>query len=435
MNKKCFQPAVIIFVLGWFGFSCSQNEEVGLEIVDNPLELWVIDTFSVNASTFLYDSLPSSASETLLAGSYHDAVLGDVKTKSFFQVGLSGEMDTENTLFDSLFLVLKYTGYQYGNLESTSSLQVHRVLENLDDGESDRYYQFSSIAYEPEPLASFSLKKEPEEGDSIAIKLPESLGEELFEKIKDEADTLSAQSDFLEYFKGLVLVSESKEGKVVAFALGDAALHMHYHKISDTDEPDTYVFPVVNSSLQFNQFQANRSNTILTNLEPMVDLSAEDTDGNTFIQPGVGLVTRIRFPSIREFKSLGNNYLINLAKLRINVEAGTYNEHSLPEELVLYQFDKYTPWGGVLYENFLEEQAQVASLQLDLEAHQNTYYEFTITDYLDSLMSLPDNLGNGLLLGLPFPEEVTTLDRVIVGPNQGQNQSIQLLLYVTIIHN
>ena len=74
----------IIIVTGLiFTSSCTKEYEftLGQDFFDSQTRLQVIDTFSVNVSTVLLDSLKTTLNKIALAGNYKDDIFGYVNVK------------------------------------------------------------------------------------------------------------------------------------------------------------------------------------------------------------------------------------------------------------------------------------------------------------------------------------------------------------------
>src|SRR6478609_1092124 len=102
-----------------------------------------VDTFSVEMSTVLIDSLVTSTASRMLAGSYIDADLGKVTASSYFQLSLNGiDVDgdghediiaagTVDPVYDSLVLVLPYS-YSYGDNTQNQTFHINRVNQTMN---------------------------------------------------------------------------------------------------------------------------------------------------------------------------------------------------------------------------------------------------------------------------------------------------------------
>src|SRR4030042_4307130 len=116
MNIKIIIYSVLIFLIA---VSCDDNLEtlpLGKEIMKPSSRLVLIDTFSIDMSTVILDSIPTSGTDLLLTGIYNDNNLGKIVTKSYFQVGFPKKYSVDKQeYFDSVSLIITYSGYSYGD--------------------------------------------------------------------------------------------------------------------------------------------------------------------------------------------------------------------------------------------------------------------------------------------------------------------------------
>ena len=109
--------------------SCEDPNELGLGLVDDNIAGKYTDTLTVNVSTVYLDSLATSGTGNMLAGQYTDPHSGTVLANTFFQVGLGSATWTvaADATFDSLTLLLPYSGYSYGDTTQAVTYNIHRL--------------------------------------------------------------------------------------------------------------------------------------------------------------------------------------------------------------------------------------------------------------------------------------------------------------------
>src|SRR5699024_3474204 len=132
---------------------------------------------------------------------------------------------------------------------------------------------------------------------------------------------LTSVDEFLDFFKGLVLVPDGeKTGSVVGFR-DSLAFNVHYSYERQGDGmrmSDTLRFTIGASTHQYNQISVNRNGTTLTALShDNNEISSSTTAHRTFIQGASGVVTRLRFPTTQQFV---NDGLIAVSKAQLIIE-------------------------------------------------------------------------------------------------------------------
>lgn len=418
--------SILIILYGFILFSCDEDDTllIGQKYMEERTYLNIIDTFTVEMSTVLVDSLPTSQSEEILLGGYSDTCFGTVRCNTFFQLGLPSSPDVDNEdIYDSITLILEYNGYWYGDTMNTMEVFAYELTEELeyDDEIDDEYlYTNSDFEHDNTPLGSLTFRPLPGATDSIIeIKLDDALGEEFFEKLMDSDDEMDDEDVFLYYFKGIALVTSTDSKSVVAgFKAGedDVVMRIYSHRINedvDTIETD---FPIINTDLQFTQIVYDFSGTNLEDLKNQRNaINASLLGEKSYLQAGTGLMTRLRFPSLPDYFFLDQGVLMK-AELVLYPVVGTYSDFELSDTLILYETDAINRFGDPLYTSGGD--LVVPTLTLDENYNAETYYTFDITNFLDD--EFEDSyydVEHGILVSLPTDILYTTLERVIFSNN------------------
>ncbi len=419
-------------------FGCEDPGEIGLGFIPNDNGFYFSDTVTVSTSTVTLDSLPTSGTGIILVGEYTDLELGQVSAKSYFQVGLSSTeglssallTNDQESVFDSLALVMHFTGYSYGDTTKAQTLNVQRIIQTFEPPSGSVFHNSSQLAVEEEPLASITFVPRPNQFDSIIMRLPDALGQEFFDLAMSSASEMSSQADFLEYFKGLAIVADRNGGgSVLGFDATGTSIFMrlYYHDHDEMVAYKSYTFPLINEQHQFNYLQGDRSNTTLSVLQTQREsLSAAETGEQSFVQAGTGVMTKIEFPYLANLTQTEGFFIIN-AELEIRPVQDSYSQwHYLPDSLILYQTDEFNTIGEPVPIDF-SGSVQYAGLNLDEELNLDTYYSFSLTEYLENEV-FQSAIQHGLLLATPPGNYTTTVDRLYVGSNRNQENLTRLKL-------
>lgn len=341
MNFLARKAALFLLVVVTL-FSCKKDPvEIGL-----PQEQTIgvfFDSLTLHTSTVLVDSVRTSLypmSSFLLAGHYADNKLGIVTAKSFLQIWPATDTLKLGTspILDSLVLLLKPV-YSYGDTTQMQSMYVHQLTEDIipANDSSKVYYNTGSVSYEDAPIGSvtFSGSAYMPKDTTIRVRLSNDLGNEVI--------GMAGQywKDFASTFNGLALIPGTiNNAAILGFRnrLNDkesspVAILRLYYKSDGTQK--SYDFVVGH---YFNQIQSDRSSTALASIQkPYDSIPASQTDEETYVQGGIGLMTKIEFSNIQKLKEKGN-IAINSAQLIIEPVEGTYNSFTpLPPQLILYQ--------------------------------------------------------------------------------------------------
>ena len=407
--------AFILFVLSIFN-SCKENSEnftLGIQFIESQTSINLIDTFSVSLSTVILDTVSTSGTGSLLVGNYSDATFGKINSNSYFQIGVPDGFDVENNdIYDSLNLVIKYSGYSFGDTTKGQKISVHQLTENIKLNDNDLLTSKDVFNYNQEPMGTIIYTPLPNGStDSLVIKLSDYIGSDLFTKMQENSEVLTDDESFRNYFHGLALVTDdSYEGSIIGFNVSDTKLILYTSRESSVStEEINYTFSLKDSAKQFNNIEHNFSSSQLNKLSQQRDkLSSSETNGLSFLQGGIGLAIRVDVPALQDVL-LYNRGLIVKAELSISPSVGSYNYFKLPDYLYVYASDKL---------NRTNTAIASSSLTTDNLYNEETEYTFDITTYLN--YDLSDSYidpENGFLITLPPDELTTTFYRLIADSN------------------
>jgi hypothetical protein len=381
---------------------------------DAALDVSVLDTVTVKLATVRYEELITNNKSRLLVGHHADASLGSVTASTYFELSSPGNtsLTASNSSYNYLVLVLKYDGYSFYDTSSTVTFGVHRVGQEMEEDDDGYLYNHSRYPLLLNKLGSATFTPRPH-GDSIAIKIDDRLGLELYNKILTKADEITYQTQFLNYIQGLAVLPDSTtSGSVVGFTT-TAELRLYYVDRSVVpSNRDIYVsFPLKSDGTFFNHIYGDRTNTALEGKLPDEEarVDASQTNGQAYIQAGTGLALRVDFPHIKNLRGLDNFYITS-AVLRIYPTHKSYNDLApLPDVLTAAVVYPENTW----YANF----ASSIALAYETELPRDSYYSVDVTSFIQSLIV---DMGDkddqfGLLLQLPEADYNASVSTLFAG--------------------
>lgn len=408
----------------------------------------ITDTMRVISSTVMLDSLPTSGTGVILLGKLTDGELGVIHSSSFFQIGIPENYSriVKEAIFDSIVVKLRYNKYYYGDTSLYNSLEVHQLAKKIELIDNDKYndlneksvltrssalYNNSSIPYNSLVLGTARFKPKPISGDSISIKLNSDMGIDLLKLLKDNDSKITDQKKFTDYFKGLALVNKGDEGNsIVAFKANSAAIQLYYSENTPAGvlKAKSLKLKLADSTLQFNKISSDRSNTVLKKVSyANSELGSSETLENCFVQSGIGLVTKIKFPGITELLN-DKTFIINKAQLII--EVSNSNLYKLPQKMILFRADKKNKPQSVI-QGFQAKADQLADLIEESAVTGGKRYIFNITDYLSALKKVPNNQEYSLLFSTPLDKLCSSIESVITGTPDNPKLKIKLNILYT----
>jgi hypothetical protein len=254
---------------------------------------------------------------------------------------------------------------------------------------------------------------------TVRIRLAQSLGERLL------SYSGQAFSDFVKSFYGFALVyAGNNDGAVVAYRAGNSSTGNSYLGLyySAGGTAKSYTYPIYTGgessyisgqTYLFNQIQTDPTNELAGRLTKQYDSVVSTADNpETYVQGGLGLMTRIRFDNFDEIRRQGN-VAINRAELVVTSLPGS--TLSTGGKLILYDA---TGAGKILRSSTTYWPLFIAGgvqRVLPLATYTAGKFTFDITSYINELL-LGRYSNDGLFLSLPSIET----DRQI---NNNQSQS------------
>ncbi len=431
----------IALFLGILFASCNSDVDAGEFVVgsDNlsvSNKVILIDTATVEVSTINFDSLVTSNQNRILLGNYDDPIFGKVTSDSYFQLSsssfslqtTSSDLEGANYVFDSIRMALVPDKYYYNDTTKVQSISIHRLLQkvkpNTDD---DSFYNNSNLNYDAVSIGTVSFKPLPIRQDTVFVKMDDTFGEALFQKLKKRE--ITNEDEFVEYFRGLVIRSTSESSSSVIGFKTSCSMQLYYSKkVSDSETSFLKEFSINDASKQFNRISLDRTGTILQNLPGTTErLSSDLTQNRSFIQSGTGLACRIDFPNIKELKYITEKGTIVDAKLIIRPVNNTYSKvYPLADSLNVYVADKLNRLQGTL--NSASGYPVYAVLSKDNdEFNENISYSLPLGSFMQNEMIKQSDSKSALILTIP--NIFKGVDRLVLGNQKNAANKVQLKIY------
>ena len=320
MNRDLISWVAFLFALLSF-LSCSDDQAftIGENLAEIKGDVVLVDTASINTYTLKADSIQTSGFNKALVGRYSDGILGKITASSCFQISLPNVTSLdEKARFDSVCVVLKSTGYCYGDSTKPVTVEVHKLIDDLENDEIGAWYNTSDIKYDPDVLGYKTLVLRPHSGKYLYIKLSETFCQDLFDIILNGVYEIESQSNFSKYLKGFALTPDGlSESSIMQFNAVDsiAIMRMYYHVGQENHNVD---FNIYNTSVQYNKIDTDYGDSQLKALKTKEDLiTSFTTENKTYCQAGTGIMTKIEFPYIKNLFETYSTYKILKAELVI----------------------------------------------------------------------------------------------------------------------
>lgn len=421
-----------IVIIGSFIFSISscnkKPESIGLDLVNQNISDVAFDTtISVSAYSSLEDSVRTDETSLNLLGSQNTDVFGLTDASFYTQIRLSTYQPDfgEDPVVDSAVFSLVYSGY-YGNINTQQTVKVHRLSESIFIDSS--YYSFSQFNYnEVDLLADYTFTPKPNDSvmidsTSYAAELRIPLNENFTDSIFYEQDTsnFTTNEEFLEFFKGLYVTTESVSGQgdgaILSFDLLSERSRVTIYYQNANEDSLSYTFTINLVCARVGNFQHDY---LLSNDQIFIDqVIGEDTtlgEGRLYLQGLAGVQAMVRFPGITKWIE-SENIAINQARFIIPL-APTIDDLDPPNNIILLRQDEN---GNKM---FLEDQIEGDNYFGGSYNSGPNNYQFRITFYIQDLVNGAPDYG---LVLYPSGKTIKASEVTMWGTSQPQRMKLEI---------
>jgi hypothetical protein len=436
-NLISFLVLLVVFT------SCTKDEsfKIGEKYLDVSTNISCIDTFTIHSYTIKLDSIKTSglAQPAMLVGKYTDPEFGDVTSRSYYRFTLPTESLSslpKDAVYDSIKLCLLYNKYYAGDTTKYFTIKVHRLLEKMvtQDG---YFYNNESIGYSPDPLGSRTFKPKPHNRnhDSVWIKLDDAFGSELFDRIMSNDVKVENNTNFLINYRGLMLDYGDPCNAILGFHFpgnsetNDPAIRLYYHftNIAKHNKYLSFLSQSADYGKEFNHIELTGAPVVNFPTKQSLKLPSTKTNDQTYVMAGLGIITRIEIPYLKNLFLLHKNIRLLSATLEFEPVKDTYKKFELPDSLSLYTSN----WDNHFIDAIKNSSnnQQYGSLYIDRLYQENTHYTFDVTSYLQSCLDGESDDIATLLLTVPPDNLFKTVERVVLGSGANSTNNMKLTVY------
>ncbi len=430
----------------FIGSCVKTNIQFGQQFIDNTYsQIIEIDSFTPKLSTIYIDSFPTSVSNLSFIGKYNDSALGDVKASAYFQLGVPAydatSTEFNSASFDSLTLFIKLTGNYYGDTTSPINIQVNPLTEQIVPYNNGAYlYNVDSFASAPGSIGQVSYLLKPgfinSTNDTISIRLADTLGRALLNRLKVKDASITSNDLFVQYFSGIKLSAASNSK--LAITISDSVQMRLYYKTPAAPNAIQKIatFGVYDYAKHFSNISINRIGQLKNAGIGYInnEIPSEKTDSSAFMQPITGTIAKITFPSIQALIQAKNYIKIAKATLYIKPVKGSFEGIFYPpQKLQLAGTDLNNVIGNPITD--AGGATQTGNFVIDYLNGINTEYSYDITAFIKSLITDPTANARklGLLLSPLSSNLFNGFDRLILGDANKTNAKMQLVIdYISL---
>ncbi len=428
--------------------SCKTKYNIGIpkEPQDN-IGAFFHDTLTLETSVVWNDSVNTTFNRLntpwLMAGSYQDRYFGKTKATSYVAIYPfpASNFATQPTLDSVVMSVWPYTSQDTAFATSVNQpFKVYEIEDNFTWPYANKYFIFSqAISRKSLDLTggNFTIAhKSYKAVKSYRTKLDMEYGNKLLAQMQ-----LSIP-DFLNVNPGIVLESGADNGsKMFTFRTNGDTLNnitLYYKDINGRKGTQRFLFGTDSST--FYRMEHDWSGTNFSNLnEANREISTSQTGNLCYVQTGVGLYTKIKFPYLNQIAN-GRNILINKAEIVVTCPDATEIPYATRPIMSVYETNKenYISLSKALPLEFVTLSNGNREIRYYTIYNNLTKgYTFDITNYVQKLIYNPD-VNSGLILGGFKPTNTYLVDRAVFYDNKISGgvtnaNRMKLNLYYTVI--
>lgn len=427
---KYYLKLVYTLVIAIVVISCSTDSEesllAGEDFTSTNIRVLSIDTFSVKFSTMKFDSVATSTSSRLLIGKYADDDMGIVSSSACFNLNTTSYYIDNDAVLDSVGLVLGYDTYFYNDTTQVATLNVHKLTEKMSS-DDDIFYNTSTTTYETTPLISKSYIPTPNK-DSLFITLPYTFGEELFNDIRD--NNITDDESLYQKLKGLTVIPGTDDnGSIIGFSpSSDDTYIRFFYTIPDELVTDEYTYDF-SINTYYNHTESDVTGLPLEAItDQEYNLDSADSNGIGYNQLGIGYVTKIEFPTIKNIYDISREGTILDAVLYIEPNSVSHSDiQPLSESLLLYTIDQNNDLASQI-SNSVDVVSGTLSTD-DSEFNLSTY-EVPVIDFIDQKLSESPETEDALIL-IPS-DNSSEINKIIFNDTERSNYKTRLVITYAI---
>lgn len=330
-RKVILLSACFVFTLSILPSCKKTSSKFGTEALDinDLLASGGVDTFRLNTSSVLFDTLPTNDQIYGTLGAYHDPKFGIVNTSIYTQLTIPGLIIMgASPIIDSVVLSLNYGGY-YGKLDP-QTFEVYQLADTISVNSvykrtTTKLTMGSNLvdpAFETQTpnntaevvLANDTTPLKPQ----LRLRLNNAFGQQFLDDMAAGHSAFTSSSNFLSsnYFKGLKInvanANPAKgKGAVLYFNLGNSQTKMtiYYKLAADPSTQKEVALSITASCGDFNHVDIDNSGYHIA------DVLANPINGQTqFYSQSFNTVPKIEIPTVTNLssKTLLNNALLYL---------------------------------------------------------------------------------------------------------------------------
>jgi uncharacterized protein DUF4270 len=445
----------LIIILSVLFIGCNSEEfeihELGGSLIESSTVVTMVDTFTIQSSSVIRDSIQTSGLGSVSVGRYVDDYLGSMMATSYSKVDLGAAFSldtTNNAKLDSIVLVAYSTGVFWGDTTQTQTINVHRVIDHMEfDSDTLAYYNIYSLNIDSEVLGTKTFTARPQRKKELGasayhdfrIRLNDDLGYEILgEALKSDGFTSDA-TKWEERFEGIALVpGEDDNASVLNFQTDSMNIRLYYRVVGSNDggAVERHRDFTLSNNLSFTNYQADRTNTnelgtgLSGLIESEIEIPSEQTNNLSFIQGGTGIYTKLKIPYLELLGQEGDAVSLLKAELLLYPLEGTDQKELFPLYGLSFEIYETDKMNRLVTPILNSSSSQLTSIYyVDYENPEDTPLYFDLTNYVGNVLANGMEDDEGLIIKLTSEFNNGFVNRMVI--NNDPNSRLKIKLRTT----
>jgi hypothetical protein len=460
---KIKKVSLLTLLISFFVFySCKKATTIGLDLDANAaLNSQIAYDSTVLTQLVREDSIITNFQTLNPLGFFNDPVFGTTEANIAAALTLPGGATTKfdaSAVLDSAVLVLPFAGFYGDSVNTKYTIDVQELNESLYEiGGTPFYYNTKQWKYNPsivgsDTLTAAGIQTSPVIADILVGKkdtlkkvIPQlriTLNHTYITNLLLKADsaTLSSNSRFTNYFKGLYIslnkAASTNNGGIFLFntATANAARVDVFYKETKANKTDTLLksFALAgNQGLVASHIKWNYNNTTIAN---QIGKPITEQYEQLYMKGFSGTKVKLSFPNIKNLQLLGTKILVNRAQLIIKVIKNTETPYAPLPVLKMYKLDIANRPQLLPDENPNDPRNIGAGYISGLFNNNTNEYVLNVTGYVQDLLNNKPDYG-AYITTINYAADqqrnnAATIKRTIIGGGLG-NYKMKLKVYYT----
>jgi len=387
---KKLKVLALVVLMPLLFISCEDPTKIGLNI--NPSKGTVLTKykeFVLSSSQVQFNPRSTTKSSSIQAGSYYDSDFGMISSKTYTWLGVQTTTPilNVNAAYDSISISIQFSSI-YGSEAINNevvSFDVYQLGEEIVP--STEYTRVDELTL-GQPLGTLDIFLQANDtlrSDSVfTFSLDDAFGQSLFDKLKANDGTYDNDTVFNSLFKGIAIIPNSSNNKIIQFSSTSFAVKLYYHEVnaSGDDVSRTYRFDLGNTG--FYHLDSELGGTPLSGIMPN---NTDFTPSTNFryLQSGTMIGLKLDYSNLFNFldsvqSDPANSIIVQQAFLTVGDIAENMPGQDYPFNLVGYFTDGNNTWPAQTEQSYDSSNVFV-TLQTDLAPFDNITLPMSAGDY------------------------------------------------------